>query len=362
MKRDLARYIVADASREGIAQQWAAIEARLSGQRRSRLLPYSLLLAGAAAVLILYLSRNRAMPQGHWSSELGPQHFALADGSQMQLQADSEVTMLDQREGEVHLQVVRGGARFDVRRDPGRRFEVTAAGVDVVVIGTAFTVALDGAQTVPKVSVERGEVEVRLRQEARLVARLHAGESWPAPAATSEPTTVAAAAPSAATPAMAPAALEAETSRDRTQAPRAAVPRPASPDPRPATDPDPRRLLEQANVARRSGDVAQAAASFEALRSRYPRDPRAALASFELGRLRMDALGDLPGAIEALRHSIALAPEGVFREDAQACLATAFARLRDRPRCEHARRAYLQLYPEGTHAAEMSALDCREKP
>jgi hypothetical protein len=144
--------------------------------------------------------------------------------------------------------------------------------------------------------------------------------------------------------------------------------RPATPEARTAVSAarpfaaNPRQLLEQANAARRSGDVAQAAAAFETLRSRYPRDARAALASFELGRLRMDALGDLPGAVEALRHSIALAPGGVVREDADACLATALARLRAPSRCENARQAYLQRYPKGTHAAEMSALDCGARP
>jgi tetratricopeptide (TPR) repeat protein len=122
---------------------------------------------------------------------------------------------------------------------------------------------------------------------------------------------------------------------------------------------DSRQLLEQANAARRIGDVAQAASLFETLRVRYPRDPRAALASFELGRLRLDVLGDPPGAVQALKQSIALAPSGVFREDAEACLATAYARMRDHPRCELARRAYLDRYPEGTHATEMSALVCR---
>ena len=124
---------------------------------------------------------------------------------------------------------------------------------------------------------------------------------------------------------------------------------------------DPRQLLEEANAARRSGDVARAASLLETLRVRHPRDARAALATFELGRLRMDALGDLPGAVAALKQSIALAPSGVFREDADACLATAYARMHDRARCEQARQSYLARYPAGTHAAEMSALACGER-
>jgi hypothetical protein len=371
VKRDLSRYVVAEATREQIAQQWTAIDARLSRQRRPRWLPYSLLLAGTAAVIIVYLTRNRPIPERHWTSESAPRQFGLDDGSQLQLQPGSEVTMLDRGASAVHLQVLRGGARFDVRRDPTRRFEVSAAGIDVMVVGTAFTVALDGAEGKARVSVERGEVDVRPHQEARLLAHLHAGQSWPARATETERPAEATAAPA---PATEPAAPQAEASVasvaniDRPQAARATSPRPATVDARAATPAvrsaklDPRQLLEQANAARRSGDVAQAAAAFEALRSHYPGDSRAALASFELGRLRMGALDDLPGAVEALQHSIALAPHGVFREDAEACLATALARVRAPSRCENARRTYLQRYPKGTHAAEMSALDCGAKP
>jgi hypothetical protein len=35
--------------------------------------------------------------------------------------------------------------------------------------------------------------------------------------------------------------------------------------------------------------------------------------------------------------------------------------MRDRPRCEHARQAYLDQYPAGTHRAEVSALKCPER-
>jgi transmembrane sensor len=258
----------------------------------------------------------------------------------MRLAPRSEVSLADERAGLVRWQVLRGAARFEVRPDAARRFYVAAAGIEVLVTGTAFTVELAGGA--PRVSVERGEVEVHPRHEARLLARLRAGESWPPRLAPAE-----AAAPPPPSESPAPARAE----------PVAAPSAPSTSSPRPAPV-DARRLLEQANAARRSGDFAQAAALFESLGARYPRDPRAALAAFELGRLRLDALGDLPGAVQALKQSIALAPQGVFREDAQACLATAFARLRDHSRCESARRAYLERYPEGMHAAAVSALDC----
>jgi len=359
-KPDLASYLVTEATPEDLSQQWAAIEPRLARRPRSPWsLPLSLAFVSATALLFVVRTSHQRTPEHTWTSQGSPLTLALDDGSHLQLRPDSHVSLLRQRNGEVRLQVVHGGARFEVRPDPARRFQVTAAGIDVVVTGTAFSVELESG--LPRVSVERGEVEIHPQGEARLLARLRADETWPArpapsvaPAETPVPSAAAQPLdPQPAAPSPAPAAAQPSASSSR----RSTAATPATPA-APAVPADSRQLLEQANAARRSGDVAQAAELLETLRVRYPRDPRAALASFELGRLRLDVLGDLPGAVQALRQSIALAPSGVFREDAEACLATAYARMRDRPRCELARRTYLERYPEGTHAAELSALVC----
>jgi hypothetical protein len=337
-KPNLSAYIVAEAATEEIARQWAAIAPRLAPPPRRRLLSLSLgvALAGTTAAAVVLLATRGAPPPRNWTSQSAPMRLALDDGSRLELRPGSDISLLRQHKDEVALQLVRGAARFEVRHDPARRFQVVAAAVDVVVTGTAFTVELEGGQGAARVSVERGAVEVLARGDGHLLAHLRAGETWPPrPVPLAEPP----AEPQTAAPVAPPVAAPAVGRR-----------------PLPA---DARQLLEQANAARRSGDVAQAAALFEALGARYPRDARAALASFELGRLRMEALGDLPGAVQALKNSIALAPSGVFREDAEACLANAYARMRDQSRCEHARQSYLRRYPEGTHAAELAALDCR---
>jgi tetratricopeptide (TPR) repeat protein len=331
----LAAHIVAEATPAEMAQQWQKIEARIAPRKLRR--PWlPLALAGTAAALVAIVLAHRATPERAFTSSATSLPVALADGSRLVLAPRSQVNLLGQHKDEVRLRLLRGSARFDVRHDPGRRFQVEAADLDVVVTGTAFSVAIEGREGTARVAVERGEVEVHPHGEARLLARLHAGESWPERPAPP--------------PALASAPAE-------PVAPAAA----AAPAPRRQAPSDPRLLLEQANAARRSGDVQQAAALLEALRVRHPRDPRAALATFELGRLRLDALGDLPGAVQALQQSIALAPAGVFREDAEACLATAYARMRDRPRCEQARQVYLGRYPAGTHAAEVTALKCAER-
>jgi len=362
-KSNLSSYVVAEATPEEISRQWAAIEPLLTHRSRNRrLLPLSLAFVGATAAVIALLSAHHAAPEQTWTSQNAPLSLALDDGSHLQLQPGSDVSLLRQRTGEVRLRVVRGGARFEVRHNPARRFQVTAAGIDVVVTGTAFSVELEEGLGTPRVSVERGEVEVHPQGETRLLAHLRAGEAWPprpAPRVTPSETELPTGTPSETRmPSAVAQPLDVQPAAPGT-APIA--PSPAAPNSRRSVPADPRQLLEQANAARRSGDAAEAASLLEALRVRYPRDPRAALASFELGRLRLDVLGDLPGAAQALRQSIALAPSGVFREDAEACLATAYARMRDRSHCELARRAYLDRYAEGTHAAEMSALVCGQR-
>jgi hypothetical protein len=382
----LSRYIVADATPEELARQWHNVEARLGRRPRRRAwMPLTLALTGAVAIAFWLSHRGTREPT--WTTQGAPAEVVLADGSHMALRPASRVRLTEHGPGQLGLRLEQGGARFEVRRDPRRQFRVSAGPIDVVVTGTIFGVAIADATAQARVVVEQGTVEVRRKADDRLLARLRAGESWssargmppiatepllappsegPPSHATSPEKSVPASSPSAApsTPGPRPASATRTTAAPRPDAKRA-VPGPAMPsepaqDGRPTLS-EPRALLEQANVARRKGDVKEAAALLETLRVRHPGDPRAALATFELGRLRMDALGDLPGAVAALQQSIALAPTGVFREDAEACLATAYARLRDGPRCERARETYLRHYPSGTHAAEVTALRCVER-
>jgi outer membrane protein assembly factor BamD (BamD/ComL family) len=118
---------------------------------------------------------------------------------------------------------------------------------------------------------------------------------------------------------------------------------------------DARQLFDTAGAARRAGKNAQAASLFDALRRRFPGDARAGLSAFELGRLRMDALGDPSGAMEALSQAISLSPAGSFREDAQARLVYAADAMHDDSRCRAMRQSYLARYPRGAHAVNVAS-------
>jgi TolA-binding protein len=125
---------------------------------------------------------------------------------------------------------------------------------------------------------------------------------------------------------------------------------------RPAADA--RELFEQARSEWRAGRMAEAAKTYQALLASHPRDPRAGLAAFELGRLRMDRLGDMPGAVLALQQAVALAPGAELREDALARLVAASAAAHDHAVCARSRARYLADYPSGVHHRTVSAATC----
>jgi len=121
---------------------------------------------------------------------------------------------------------------------------------------------------------------------------------------------------------------------------------------------DARALFEQARGQWRAGKMAEAARTYQELLATHPRDPRAGLAAFELGRLRMDRLDDMPGAVQALEQAVALAPGAELREDALARLVAAAAGAHDHARCARARTRYLTEYPSGVHHRTVSAASC----
>jgi transmembrane sensor len=151
-------------------------------------LPLGLGLAGVAAGAVLVLAVAPAAPD--WIkvqvASLGwPQRIStevsqirslrLADGSQLVLDTDTQVTMAARR-----VELLRGRARFDVAQDPGRPFIVAAGGGEIVTRGGVFDVALSPEHLVA-VSLVRGVVDVdpdggRRRVRARRALRLSSGQ------------------------------------------------------------------------------------------------------------------------------------------------------------------------------------------
>jgi transmembrane sensor len=240
----------------------------------------------------------------------------------------------------VELALEAGAVSLDVPH-ADRRITVHAGRYDVTDLGTRFRVALapDGQVGV---RVAEGTVEVRARGAAEPPRALSAGDEWSnasAPARKAE-----AAAPP---PVVAVESIPSITPEAGPPAAPAAV---APVDPSTSA----KELLELAERQRLAGNLRAAAQALDTLRRRHRADPRAALAAFELGRIRLDGLGDAHGAAEAFSDSIALAPNGPLREDADARRVEALD-IEHSSECSAARDAFLARYPRGVHRAVVAA-------
>ena len=115
-----------------------------------------------------------------------------------------------------------------------------------------------------------------------------------------------------------------------------------------------RDLFEIGNQAKLDGRLQEAAEAFDALRLRHRSDGHAALAALELGRLRLNHLGDPAGALAAFEDAIKLGPRAPFREEAEARIVDALARLGRGVDCVRAREQFLAHYPRSVHASAVT--------
>jgi len=372
--RDKSRHVPVDVSEARIARLWDGVSVRLDRPHRGHARWFAVAAACAALALVggvrLY-SAEKAPEVSVWEgarleTARDRMSVSLVDGSKLTLDPNSRVTVQDRTASAVKLVLEHGRLACDVTHVPGRSFVVVAHGVEVRVVGTLFSVTSERADNAVRVEVrvERGAVEVRGPGEHGELTRVEAGRSWsqltrtaasaPSSAAPSASQVEPAAAPSAepapqAEPAAPPSAEPSGT--QPSSGARAQAPSGVASDARPASA---RELFEQASGLWREGRPAEAAQAYQTFLSTYPRDGRAGLAAFELGRLRMDRLGDPAGALKALERAMALAPGSGFREDALARIVNASSSLGQLSRCNGAREQYLREYPNGVHRLRVS--------
>jgi transmembrane sensor len=114
-------------------------------------------------------------------------------------------------------------------------------------------------------------------------------------------------------------------------------------------------LLERADAERTAGDLEAAAATLREVVTRHPKDPRAALGWFTLGKVERTRARPVVAA-RAFRTSFWLAPDGPLAEDALAEEAAAWAAAHDPAEMREAVERYLRRFPNGTHAARVRHL------
>lgn len=348
-----SRYVQPDLSEARVDRVWSGVEARLERRRPNawRWLVLSGALAGAAASAVWFAraapsSERAVLADAKLETKSDELAVTLGDGSSVKLASHSEVRVQGSRSSAIALSLARGELSCDVTHRDDRRFTVVAGDVEVRVIGTRFSVKRSsGAAPRVEVSVTRGVVEVRSARQPGVVAHVAAGQKW---VEDDEPIR---ARPELASVPSAVVASQPVIAQSAEPAPREAAPPGSAPV---VTGPAARELFERAAESRRAGDAATAARAYEELLHLHPSDARASLAAFELGRLRMDRLGDLPGAISALERAVAMRVGPTFREDALARLASVYAAQGNFEACRRARDRYLSSYPAGVHAGAVA--------
>ncbi len=351
MRTPLKDFVVSSVDSARVAREWEGIRARrkgTEGRKGRRWEPLSLAggwrIAGAFALAIVLLAGVRyvralragdeiAVAEGAWlesgAEESAP--IALGDGTNVVLEPNSRAQVVGVRAEDVRIGLERGGVRVDARETARRRVVVSVGGYEARARGKRFAVHRLGFAI--DVRAQRGDVEVAT--PGGVVRTVRSGETWQgggseAPSA-SGIATLPGAVPST-TPDLAPSGIQ--------RAPGAKSSPPSETG---------MLLFDEAQRARDEGRLQDAAGAFDKLRHSFRRDPRAGLAAFELGRLRLDSLGDPRGAEEAFRDAVALAPRSPFREDADARRVQALGRLGDHAACVAASRAYLDRYPTGAY-------------
>jgi transmembrane sensor len=245
--------------------------------------------------------------------------LTLPDGSQAQMHTGARVDVDVQTDELVRLVQYAGVVRYEVTPNRERRFVVHADDVQVRVIGTVFTVALD--EHVVRVAVERGKVEVA---ESDRVVQLGAGDALEIDRAESIDE---------------PIVLEDPVVELEPAKPVASA----------------RELEERADAARVAGRSGEAASALTELVKRYPKDPRAYSAYFTLGKVERSR-GRHTAAAMAFTACHQRAPAGPLAEDARAEAAVAWLTAGQTDRAAAAAQAYLDRYASGAHRARMQRI------
>ncbi len=377
-----------DAMREpcdeaAVERMWRGIAARRGRPTRVPPLVWMLAAATTFACIALFFARHRGarevgplrLDDGAgavlFTAVAGEQAFPLSDGSKIELQRGATFEV-HENTGERFVGSLRGGvATFDVRPGGPRHWTIDCGSAIVDVVGTRFKIDAQSARV--RVEVERGRVRVSERSgkkeelgpgesvdvvpRAPDAAQVTADSSPPHPEPISPqpaPAPSAPAPPVATTQAAMLRSSWQDLARnggyseayDRLGA--AGIER-ATPN---ATVGE---LFALADVARLSGHPGDAVAPLERVYIENPKDPRAALAAFTLGRLEIDLLGHPGRAATIFSRAIELGLPSGLVQDAYVRQVEARVKAGDRTGAQGVLDAYTHAFPGGDRSATMRA-------
>jgi hypothetical protein len=359
----LSSHFQSQADEARVGRLWAAVDHRLQRARKTRPFTRAALFVAAGAVAAALVSLRADLRPVPHAVKRAPQLLELPDGSQVEHAPEARIAIEAVTPSRVELRMTRGHAQFRVAPNHERTFLTHAGGYTIRVVGTEFAVDL-GARDL-RVAVSRGVVEVH-RDGAADVWRVRAGETWSStlPAPTSPRATE----PPKAPPRVAdPAPIPAEVPSDavvhpqhvgHTEGLREAHAHPAPTQAATSSSANTQMittanqnagaaLFQRAQAARAAGSPEETARLLDELLRRFPSDPRAGLAAFQLGRLRLDS-GDPKAALQAFDR--ASNAGSAFQEQVAARRVQALEQLGDLAACRSARADFLRDYSGGSFA------------
>jgi transmembrane sensor len=109
-------------------------------------------------------------------------------------------------------------------------------------------------------------------------------------------------------------------------------------------------LVALGDAARFAGQPARAVQALQALRKRFPADPRAGAAAFELGRVAFDQQGSFGEAAKWFAIYLRERPHGSLAREASGRLMESLSKAGDNGGARDAAAKYLVRYPSGPHS------------
>jgi transmembrane sensor len=342
--RSVAERVVAGYDAERTATALMRLRVGLRRRKARRVLGVSL--AGALCVFAvaysLYPPREAFKPVVPVQADV---LFSLGDGSTVTgVDQGSRIITRTVSPHRVVLDLVAGGAQFDVTPDQDREFRVNTGLVSVVVLGTKFTVSLREERT--RVEVQRGRVRVEWERGQQILAPGERG-IFPPVEAQAEPNSVGEAEKPAVVPSPAPARSAADWRIFARRGDFTSAYRMVHDKSRAFVLAEMDDLLLAADVARGAGHPAEAVPFLERALTLHNGDSRSAVAAFTLGRVRQTDLDDPAGAATAFALARAIAPKGPLAEDALAREVESRFNAGDKIRARALAEEYVKTWPSG---------------
>ncbi len=255
----------------------------------------------------------------------------IVGAGQVTMMGGARVSVLNRDPKHIEILQSEGKAKYTINYQRGRQVIVYAAGVEIRVIGTEFTVLIKEEMvqvgvTEGRVQIDDGTRTVTLKYgEEIIVASPHAGKAAATPLKSSD--------------------LPELNVDSNQRVRRVAV----------GSSPNTDALFSEVDKARSRGDHDRAVALLHRIIGRAENRSQRASAQFILGKVER-VRGRPRAAAKAFRSCLELSPKSPLAEDARAEEALSWFAAEKTEKAKAAIQAYLERYPNGIHANRLRRL------